>query len=335
MSSHGREPPPQRADPAPGGPPVLSLARSHGGTVANLRAARAGRAHRYDAHRGTQLPAARLQRRRHASREGTGAARPRHARREITMPIPQVTDRIKEAPARPCGGFRQHRPVADGRRQDPGSRCRSRPRRLRPASSGQPRTAAARAGGRGQQRRGPPRACHPRQAGAGPGGAKAGAATKPGARPSPRRDQDRALPPGCPPPGQRSLPRGRGRCRSQPGAETKPAAKTKPGAYTPTKSGRSRTDPAEPAKPARSRRQDRRRDHRPRCCRPQDQTARSREARRRTRHSSRASRREDLAPIPSYDDLSVASLRARLRGSMPARSRRCSTTRRRTRAGTT
>ena len=190
------------------------------------------------------------------------------------MPIPQVSDRIKEAPAVALravfAGVGQLLMAVDKIRAQMQEQARSpAPGQQRPSAAQPPGqtdgTSADRASNVTvlRQRATPAK---PGAAAKSPGGAKQGAATKAAARPAagtrPAADEKPAA-------------RSKSAAGAKPGAGTKPAAKAKP-RESAAQSGGAKPAAAKPAPPA--------------------ATA------------------APAAPIPGYDDLSVASLRARLRG---------------------
>jgi len=181
------------------------------------------------------------------------------------MPIPQVTDRIKEAPAvvlrAVFAGIGQLLMAVDK------IRAQSQEHPASPAPAGQDGTGPAQsaqqptngAGNVTQLRERPaPAAANAGTAGARPAATKP-AAHKPAAKPATAR---------------RSTATPKPAARPKPAATTKPATTTKPAAAT---------KPAATSKP----------------------TATT---------TKPAAAKPDAAPIPGYDDLSVPSLRARLRG---------------------
>jgi hypothetical protein len=185
------------------------------------------------------------------------------------MPIPQVTDRIKEAPAVALravfAGVGQLLMAVDKIRTQMQEQATSpAPGQQRPSAAQPPQ---GQADGASNVTVLPERAT-PAKPGAGPGGAKAGAATKPGAAAKPS-------------------------VGTKQGAAAKPAAGTKKSAAG-SKSAAPKTKPSAPAKPA-----------------GVPATAREPAV---AKPAPAAATVAPAAPIPGYDDLSVASLRARLRG---------------------
>jgi hypothetical protein len=239
------------------------------------------------------------------------------------MPIPQVTtDRIKEAPAVALravfAGIGQLLMAVDKIRAQMQEQATSAaPGQQRPSAAQPPRGQADGASNVTALRG---RATTATKPGAGPGGAKAGAGTKQGAATKPTAGTKQgaatkraAGPKSAARPKSAAAPKSAAGVRQ--GAETKPAAKTKPGASAaksvagtkPAADAKpaARTEPsvgaaksagAKPAAPAK----------------PADASAPAREPAAAKPAPSAAA--APAAPIPGYDDLSVASLRARLRG---------------------
>jgi len=192
------------------------------------------------------------------------------------MPIPQVTDRLKEAPAVALravfAGIGQLLMAVDKIRAQMQEHATSAaPGQQRPSAAPPPR---GQADGASNVTALPERATSATKPGTGPGAAKAGAATKPTAG----TKQGAAAKPAA---GTKQGASAVKSTQAKPTAAAKPAAGTKPGATAKPAAG---TEPvAAAAKPA---------------AEPKPGAAAAAPA----------------APIPGYDDLSVASLRARLRG---------------------
>jgi hypothetical protein len=195
------------------------------------------------------------------------------------MPIPQVTDRVKEAPAVALravfAGIGQLLMAVDKiRAQMQEQATSSAPASQQRPSAGQPPPARADGTGTVLRERATPTTKPP----AGPAETKAGAATKPAARTKPGAA-------GTKPGADATKPAG-----AKPGAAAvKPAAGAKPGAAAAKLDAT--TKPPASAKPAASSAA-----RKPAAATPAPPAA------------------VQAAPIPGYDDLSVASLRARLRG---------------------
>jgi hypothetical protein len=250
------------------------------------------------------------------------------------MPIPQVTDRIKEAPAVALravfAGVGQLLMAVDKIRTQMQEQATSpAPGQQRPSAAQPPQ---GQADGASNVTVLPERAA-PAKPGAGPGGAKAGAATKPGAaaKPSVGTKQGAAAKPAAGT--KKSAAGSKSAAGAKPGAETKPAAKTKPGASAAKSGGAKLT--AEAAKPAAAAAKPAAGTKTGAAAAKPAAATKAGAAAPKTKPSAPAkpagvpaTAREPAvakpapaaatvapaAPIPGYDDLSVASLRARLRG---------------------
>jgi hypothetical protein len=238
------------------------------------------------------------------------------------MPIPQVTDRIKEAPAVALravfAGIGQLLMAVDKIRAQMQEQATSAaPGQQRPSAAQPPPGQADGASNVTVLRE---RATPATKPGAGPGGTKPGAATKPAAGTKPAGGEKSAAGPKStagtkpateakpaagtkpgtatkPAAGEKSAPGTKPATAAKPGADAAKSAGTKPGADAAKSAGTkpdaaaaklaAGTKPPPPAKPASAS-----------AAKPAPSAAAAAPA----------------APIPGYDDLSVASLRARLRG---------------------
>ena len=233
------------------------------------------------------------------------------------MPIPQVTDRIKEAPAVALravfAGIGQLLMAVDKIRAQMQEQATSTaPGQQRPGAAQPPPGQADGAGNVTVPRE---RATPATKPGAGPGGTKPGAATKPAAGTKPAaREKSGAGP--KPAAGAKPAAGTKPAAEAKPAAGTKPAAGAKPGAGAAKSAG---TKPATAtAKPAAGTKPDAAAAKlaagtKPSApAKPASASAAAREPAAAKPAPSAAG--APAAPIPGYDDLSVASLRARLRG---------------------
>ena len=222
------------------------------------------------------------------------------------MPIPQVTDRLKEAPAVALravfAGIGQLLMAVDKIRAQMQEHATSAaPGQQRPSAAPPPR---GQADGASNVTALPERATSATKPGTGPGAAKAGAATKPTAG----TKQGAAAKPAA---GTKQGASAVKSTQAKPTAAAKPAAGTKPGATAKPAAGTepvaaaakpaAETKPSDPGKPADTSAAPTRE---PAAAKPAPPAA----------TTVPAATAVPAAPIPGYDDLSVASLRARLRG---------------------